>query len=171
MNDDPRVSIADIQRLAAAHLSLPSRVGHVSLLMASAMMAATIGSLWVTEPSLPWRTHVAFAVIVSAAVAWAIFATWVLVRRRVLFGTDRVLAARMGLGFSALGAIGLTALGLWGHAGRGAYLGALMHVVLCGVAAVLLVKARRRVEALSRRRRVVVCLLAGETRRDGLAPF
>ncbi len=162
--DAPRPSVADIQRLAAAHLSLPSRMGHVLLLVMSLIMAAAIGSLWATEPSLPLRTHVAFALIVSIALAWAIFSAWVLARRRVLFGADRVLAARMGLTFSALGAVGMAALGYWGEFGRGAYLGALVQSVLCGVAVVLLVRARRRVEALARRRRQIEEQFAGTDR-------
>jgi hypothetical protein len=153
--DSPRPPVGDIQRLAAAQLSLPSRIGHALLLLVSLLMAAAIGALWATEPSLALRTHVAFAFIVGAALAWAIFSSWVLARRRVLFGADRVLAARMGLTFSALGAAGMAALGYWGEAGRGAYLGALVHAGLGGVAAVLLISARRRVEALSRRRRQI----------------
>lgn len=159
--DVPRPPVADIQRLAAAELSLPSRIGHVALFVVSVMMAAAIGSLWATEPSLPPRTHLAFAIIVGAALAWAIFALWVLARRRLLFGADRVLAARMGLTFSAVGAAGMGALGYWGGLGRGAYLGALVQAALCGVALVLLVRAQRHVAALARRRREIEDQLAG----------
>jgi hypothetical protein len=151
--DVPRLSVAEMQRLVAAHVSLPSRVGHLLLLIGSLIMAVAMGSLWATEPSLPARTHAAFALIVSIALAWATFATWVLARRRVLFGRDRVLAARMGLAFSMVGAIGMSGLAYWGAVGKAAYLGALVHLLLCGIAALLLVKARRRVEALVRRRR------------------
>jgi hypothetical protein len=141
-------------------------MGHVLLLVMSLMVAAAIGSLWATEPSLPPRTHAAFALIVTAAMAWAIFSAWVLARRRVLLGTDRVLAARMGLTFSALGAVGMGALGYWGEAGRGAYFAALMQVALCGLAGVLLLRARRRAEALVRRRRQIEQELAN-VRRGG----
>jgi hypothetical protein len=168
--DSPRPSVADIQRLAAAQLSLPSRMGHVLLLVVSVMMAAAIVSLWATEPSLPRRTHVAFAVIVSAALAWAIFALWVLARRRVLFGADRVLAARMGLTFSAVGAVGMGALGYWGEVGQGAYLGAVVQAALCGVALVLLVRAQRHVAALARRRREIEDQLAGRGLGSSSAP-
>lgn len=149
----PALTVADIQRLAAQHLSLPSRIGHVLLLVVSLTMAAAIGSLWLTEPSLPVRTHVAFALIVTASLAWAGFAVWVLTERRVLFGLDRVIAARMALGFSLTCAVGMMAAGYWGGAGTPAYVGAALESPLCVVAAVLLVRARRRVEALSRRRR------------------
>ena len=168
--DVPRPSVAEIQRLAAAELSLPSRIGHVALLVVSVMMAATIGSLWATEPSLPPRTHLAFAIIVGAALAWAIFALWVLARRRLLFGADRVLAARMGLTFSAVGAVGMGALGYWGELGRGAYLGALVQAALCGVALILLVRARRHVAALARRRQEIEDQLSGRGPGSSSAP-
>jgi hypothetical protein len=153
--ESPRPSVADIQRLAAAQLSLPSRLGHVLLLMLSSIVAAAVGSLWATEPGLPMRTHIAFALIVSIAVAWATFSLWVLARRRVLFGADRVLAAARGMTFSALGAAGMGALAYLGEVGRGAYLGALVQIVICAVAVVLFIRARRRVAALSRRRQEV----------------
>src|SRR5678815_4371066 len=91
--DTPARSVADIQQLAAAQLSLPSRVGHTALLMVSVTMAVAVGSLWATEPSLPMRTQMAFAVIVAMSLGWTVFAMWVLTRRRVLLGTDRVVAA------------------------------------------------------------------------------
>ena len=164
--DVPRVSAADIQRLAAAELSLPSRIGHLVLLGVSLLMAIGVGSLWATEPSLPPRTHVAFALIVGVAIAWVFFALWVLARRRVLFGSDRVLAATMGLVFSSAGAVGMAALGYSGAAGPGAYAGAAMHLALAGVALVMLSKARRRVEALSRRRRELEAQLANRNTRQ-----
>jgi hypothetical protein len=151
--DPPRPSIADMQRLTAAELSLPSRLVHTLLLAVSLTMVAAIGSLWATEPSLPFRTHIAFGCIVSIALAWAMFAGWVLARRRVLLGADRVLAAKIGVTFSALAALGLGALGYWGNGGRGAYLGALAQSGVCGVAWVLLIRAQRRFDDLKRRRR------------------
>jgi hypothetical protein len=132
--DTPRPSVAGIQQLAATELSMAPRIAHVLLLVASLTIAGAIGSLWATEPSLPARTHIAFAAIVGIALSWAAFAVWVLARRRVLFGADRVMAAKLGLIFSAAGAAGLAALGYWGPLGRSAYLGALLQVALCVVA-------------------------------------
>jgi hypothetical protein len=154
-SDEPRISVPDVQRLAAAQLSLPSRLGYVLLLLVSLLMAVAIGSLWATEPSLPPRTQAAFALIVSIALAWVIFAAWALARRRVLFGRDRVLAATMGLTFSIVGAMGLAALGYWRALGSGAYVGAILQLGLAGAAARLLVKARQRVAELSRRRQAL----------------
>jgi hypothetical protein len=151
--DSPRVSIADVQRLAAGELSLPSRFGHALLLVVSLTMAVAIGSLLATEPLLPTRTQVAFALMVAVALAWSAFAGWVLTRRRVLFGSDRVVAATMGLVFSALCTAGMLAVGYWGGLGRPAYSGALVESLFCGAAGFLLVNARRRVAVFARRRK------------------
>ena len=151
--DTPARSVADIQQLTAAHLSLPSRVGHTALLMVSVTMAVAVGSLWVTEPSLPMRTQVAFAVIVAMSLGWTAFATWVLTRRRVLLGTDRVVAATMALAFSTICTVGMVAVGYWGGVGAPAYTAALVESPLAVVAAILLVRARQRVSVLMRRRR------------------
>jgi hypothetical protein len=150
--DSPRPSVADVQRLVAARVSLPSRVGHALLLVAALTMATAVGSLWATEPSLPARTRIAFALIVSIALAWAAFATWVLRRRQVLFGADRVVAARMGFVFSAIGTAGLATAGYASGAGRAAYIGAAAESTLCVAALILLVRARRHVEAMRRRK-------------------
>jgi hypothetical protein len=147
--------VADIQRMAAAELSPASRVGHTLLLAASLTVATGVGSLWATEPVLPVRTHLAFGVIVGMAMTWAAFAAWVLTRRRVLLGADRVLSATIGLIFSALATAGMLAVGSWGGVGRPAYLGALMNAGLCACATALLIRARRRLEMLSRNRRDV----------------
>ncbi len=64
-------SVSDIQQLAAAQLSRPSRLGHALLLVASLTMALAVGSLLATEPALPMRTKVAFALIVILALAYA----------------------------------------------------------------------------------------------------
>jgi hypothetical protein len=147
------LSIPDVQRLTAAQVAMPSRILHVLLLVVASMMGTAIASLWVTEPSLPMRTHIAFGLIVCSSAAWAAFAVWVLARRRVLFGIDRVVAATIALTVCAVGALGMTALGYRAHMGVGAYIAAATHAGLCGVAAVLLVRARRRVAVLARRKR------------------
>ncbi len=151
--ESPRVSIAEIQHLAADQLSLRSRIGHTLVLVVSLTMAVGVGSLWVTEPSLPLRAHVAFAMIVSMALTWSGFATWILFRRRVLLGTDRVIAARIGVAFSGLATVAMLALGYWGGAGRPAYLAGLINGGLFLCAMVLLVRAQRRLAALVLRRR------------------
>ena len=133
-----------MQRLVAAELSQPSRLGHVLLLVVSLIVATAIG--WIlgrrTVATAPNAGRVRGHR--SIAVAWAVFSGWVLARRRVLFGADRVLAAKMGLAFSMLGAVGMGALGYRGGLGRGAYLGALGQALLCCLAAVLLMESPAR---------------------------
>ena len=148
----PRPAVADVQRFAASQLSVRSRVGYTVLLAASTTIAVAIASVWATEPALPMRTHIAFALIVGLALTWVVFAAWVLTRRRALLGRDRILSSTIGLVFSAVATAGMLSVGYWGGAGRPAYLGAVVNGVLCAGATMLLVRARREVDALSRRR-------------------
>jgi hypothetical protein len=122
-------------------------------------MTVAVGSLWATEPVLPVRTQAAFGLMIAASLTWAVFAGWVLARRRVLFGADRVLAAGLGLAFALIGAVGMAAIG-YETASNGMYLGAAAHGALAGIAVVLLVKAKRRVAALSARRQELAQLLS-----------
>ena len=152
-SQSPKPSMTEVQRLATSQLSMASRVRYTVLLAASLTIAVAIGSLWVTEPALPVRTHIAFALIVGMALTWVLFAAWVLTRRCALLGRDRVLSATIGLVFSAVATAGMLSFGYWGGAGRPAYLGAVVNGALCAGAAMLLGRARRQLEALSRRRR------------------
>ncbi|MFF5494241.1 hypothetical protein [Streptomyces aquilus] len=64
-----------------------------------------------TEPrALPTRTRAAFAALTAIGVAWAVFAAWVLGRRRPLFAQDRVLSARIALAATATTTLGAVAL-------------------------------------------------------------
>lgn len=107
----PRPSADELRRRLAAEIALPSRVGYTALLLAGLAMAAATGSLLATEPGLPARTQAAFATIAAVGIAWAAFAAWALARRRVLFASHRVIAARMAVTFSGLFTAG--ALGVW----------------------------------------------------------
>jgi hypothetical protein len=143
------------QRLIAqgrAMLSGPGRWGHVALLAAALAMAATLGSLLATEPGLPLRTAMAFAVMLAMALAWVAYAGWVLAQRRPLYGRHKVVASSMGCGFAGLYTAGAAALWLGGDmpaAGLAAGLG----VAMLGVALLLLIRARRQVQALEAWRR------------------
>jgi len=151
--DSVRPSVADVQRLAAIGLSVRARIGYVTLLMASVLVATAVGSLWATEPALPLRTRAALGVITLMAVGWSVFAGWVLRTRRVLFGRDRVIAARLALTFSTVAALGMAALGYWGARGDAMYYAALVNAGFAMAAWVLLRRARRHVERLTARRR------------------
>lgn len=161
----PRPSAEELRRGLAAELALPSRLGYTALLLAGVAVAAAIGSLLATEPELPARTRVAFAVIVGAGLAWACFAAWVLARRRVLFASHRVIAAGMGVAFSALFTVG--ALGVW-LAGSprqpGALAAAAIAAAMLATAVLVLLRARRRVREITARKREIERLLARDAR-------
>lgn len=147
-------SLEHIRRLAGEELSLRTRVGHVALLLAAAIMTAVVVALWVTEPSLPVRTQAAFGVLAAIGASWAAFAAWVLSRRRPLFARDRVIAGRMAVMFTtvfvvaAVGALfvtrGTAALAMLGSA-----------IGMLALALATLRGAQRRFAALAARRQAL----------------
>jgi hypothetical protein len=163
----PGVSVAQIQRMMAAELSLRTRVGYVALLLAALAMAVMVGSLWLTEPSLPLRAQVAFALIVGIALSWVAHAGRVLTSRRVLLAAHQVVAARMAVGFSLVFVAGMIAIALWdsGRAASVASVAAPSGTVMLAAALFLLVRARRRYAYLQERRVTLEAALAG--RRQG----
>ena len=161
-----RPSAEDVRRRLATELALPSRLGHTLLLLAGVAVAAAGGSLLAPEPGLPARTRIAFAAIVAAGLAWAAFAAWVLARRRVLFASHRVIAARLAITFSALFTAGAGAV--WfagaGSIGAGVIGAAVVGAAMLVAAIVVLVRARRRVREITARKIEIERLLAGEAR-------
>ena len=149
---NPVLSAADIQRMVAAEIGLPPRLGYTLLLLASLAGAGAIGSLLVTEPALPARTRIAFALIIAIGLSWAVFATWVLARRRVMLAQHRLVAARMAVGFTALLTLGGPIAGAAAGRRDTAYAMVGVGLVMLVVAVTQLVRARRRVAMLSRRR-------------------
>jgi hypothetical protein len=158
--DTPKVSAAEIQRLIAGELSLPSRLGHTFLLLVSLGMTGVVATLGLTEPSLPGRTRIAFAVMVAIGLSWVAYAIWVLTRRRVLFAGHRVIAARMAVTFSALFAAGFAILGVWGPSSRVGFSAAAFGLVMLAVAIGLLLHARKQFARLLERRLVLEVELA-----------
>ncbi|MFG6416506.1 hypothetical protein ACG02S_21660 [Roseateles sp. DC23W] len=140
-----------VSALLDRQLSTRSRVGHGLLLLAAATMATITGSLWVTEPALPTRTAVAFAVLTGMGLCWVAYAAWVLTSRRVLLGRQRVVAARMGALFSAVALAGALAVG--GLSGTpAAWPAALVFAAMLVLAVALAVRSQRDYERLCRRR-------------------
>lgn len=154
MNDmnSPKLSVTEMQRLIAGELSLPSRLGYTALLLFALAMTVVVGSLWLTEPSLPLRTQAAFAVMAAIGLAWVAYAAWVLTRRRVLLAGHRIIAARMAVAFTTVFIAGSLALGLWSAAGPAAYAAAATGAVMLAVAIGMLLSARRRFATLMQRR-------------------
>jgi hypothetical protein len=155
-SNDPHVAArtasADaVRRASLGALSMRARVGYVGLLLVSVAGAGALASLWATEPVLPVRTHVAFALLLGILLAWAAFATWVLRTRRALFGRDGVIAGRLSVAFSALYTAGMAAAG----AGTGLtapWAGAGVGLLMLAVALLNLRRATRRVETLTAQR-------------------
>jgi hypothetical protein len=144
-------SLAEITHAARGDLSLRARLGYVLLLLIAVAGAGALLALWVTEPGLPLRTHLAFGGLLGILLGWASFAAWVLRTRRPLFGRDRVVAGRLAVTFSSLFAVGMAAAGA--TTGRpGPWGGAVLGAVMVVVAAWLLRRAGRRVVALTARR-------------------
>jgi len=145
-------SMEKIQAMAGAELSLEARLGYVGLLLVSAALTTVVVSLWLTEPSLPARTQLAFAVMSLIGVSWSVLAAWALRARRPLFARDRVIAGGLAVTFSALFVAGCLAAAILSGA-TPAYAAFATGVVMLAVAISMLLKARRRFAALSIRRR------------------
>lgn len=144
-------STADLRRLLDAELSQASRLGYVALLLASLTMTVVVSSLWLTEPLLPTRTRVAFALMIVIGLSWTVFAVWVLTTRRVLFGRDSVVAGRLAVTFTTTFVVGAVTLGYM-RDGSAPYAAAAMGLGLLAGAVALLVRAHRRVARLTARR-------------------
>lgn len=144
-------SLQDIRELAGAVLSLKARVGYVALLLVSAAMTAIIASLWLTEPALPLRTHLAFGAMCVIGASWSVMSLWALRARRPLFARDRVIAGRLAVTFtSVFAAAGVAAVMLSGSLASYAVL--MTGVMMLAVAIRVLVTAARLHSQLLARR-------------------
>lgn len=132
-------------------LSWQQRARYVALLLLSMGIGMVLIALLATEPDLPSHTFAAFAGMALIAAGWAALATWVLTRRRPLYGRDRVVAGRMAVGFSGLftaAACVVAVIGGGSAALVAIALGLLMTLVSIG----LLMKARLKVRDLEAQR-------------------
>lgn len=100
--DAPRPSLREMQERLATELSLSSRVSYTLLLLFDLAVAIAVGSLWLTEPGLPARTHIAFGAIVAIASVWAVVFLRTLVRRKVLLARHRIVTTRIAVLFSTI---------------------------------------------------------------------
>jgi hypothetical protein len=152
MNEQPKVSAEMMLQFVAGELSLRARVAYTALLLIALMMTIVVGSLWLTEPALPLRTQIAFAVLTPIGLAWTAYAVWVLTRRRVLFAGHRILAGRMAVTFSTVFVAGALVLAVFGDQGRAAWSAAACGVVMVAIAGSMLHQAHKRFAALLQRR-------------------
>jgi hypothetical protein len=156
-----RASAEEIRRLLAGELTLPARLAHVALLLVALGGVVAVGSLWATEPALPVRTQVAFALLVGIGLSWVGYASWVLRRRRVLLAGHQVVATRMAVAFCGVLVAGALALGYWGPPARAPYAMATLGLVMLAVALTLHARARRTHARLLTRRRELEATLGG----------
>ncbi len=148
-----RPTVDEVRRGLARQLALPARISYVALLLVSLAATGVVGSLLLTEPALPLRIRAAFGGMVLIGLAWAAFAGWVLTRRHVLYAKHRIVAGRMAVGFAAIFTIGTLAIGT-ARGMNGPWYGALaVGLLMLVLAAVQLLRARRRYAELSARRR------------------
>lgn len=151
--NDPRPSLEEVRKSLAGELSTRSRLAYTFLLLVDLGLAAAVGSLWLTEPGLPVRTHIAFGMLLAFTLGWSGFLLWTLARRKVLLARHRVLAGRLAVTFCSLFTLGALALGLLQPERRATGLSAAgMGGFLLLVAVALLVPAQRRYRELTARR-------------------
>jgi hypothetical protein len=144
-------SLESVRALARNELSFKARVGYVALVLAATIMIVVILSLWLTEPTLPVRTQVAFGLMTIIGASWVALASWALGARRLLFARDRVIAGRMAVAFTSLFVVGTGfAVVLGGGAAAFGALGA--GLLMLGAAYRALSSARHRFAALAARR-------------------
>ena len=96
---DPSL-LARLERLARTELSTRARLAHVLLVLVASTMMIAIVSLWLTEPSLPVRTHAAFGMLTTIGAVWVAYGAWVLRARRVMLARQRVVAGRLAVTFT-----------------------------------------------------------------------
>ena len=124
-----------------AELSSKTRAAYLVGLLLTATFAIALLSLWLTEPHLPARTHVAFALLVAINTGWSAFCGWALAQRKVLYAKQGVIAGRLAVLWSAVFVVGAVAAGYaYGRVGAG-LLAALLGIGLLGAAFVILRRA------------------------------
>jgi hypothetical protein len=128
-------------------LSFRKRMAYAVVALVGATGSALIGVLWATEPGLPSRTQLSFAVLTAIGAAWAVVGGWAVTRRMPLFARDRVVAGWLAVAAWTLFAVGAVVVAPTVPAWL------VVVVAVLGVAAATnLVVARRTRSALLRRR-------------------
>jgi len=140
----------DVRRMLRAELSFRTRAAYLAALLLTTTFAIALLSLWLTEPHLPARTHVAFALLVMINMGWSALCAWALAQRKVLYARQGVMAGRLAVLWSAVFVVGAVAAGYAsGRAGAG-LLAALLGMLLLGAAVLMLRRATVRHQQLLR---------------------
>ncbi|MEM9555181.1 MAG: transmembrane transport protein [Acidobacteriota bacterium] len=158
-------SVDAVRALLERQLSTRSRIAHVVALLVDVAALGVVGSLWLTEPSLPFRTHVAFGLLVALGCAWAVYHLWVLTRRRPLDARQGLVAARLALSGCVVFTAGAGVVA-WLERSPAALGAGVYGLLLIVVAVLLLERARRHREALELLRSSLERELGETTRRD-----
>jgi hypothetical protein len=147
----PPTLAADLSRLTARELSLPSRLRYLALLLSSSVMTTIALALLITESGLPTRTFAALGAVAAIGGVWVAFSIWVLTYRRPLMGRHRIIAARLAVVFCAGFLCGCVWVGLSIGApaafGAAALASGMLAIAIGG-----LVRANRQLARLVRRR-------------------
>jgi len=154
---------AGIERLARTELSLGARLAHVLLALVASALTIVVASLWLTEPSLPLRTSVAFALMTVIGLSWTAYSVWVLTARRVMFARQRVVAGRVAVTFCGVFSLGCVTLAAVTDA-RGAWPAFAMSVALLAIALGVWRRAESAHASLLARRATLERTLAGGAR-------
>jgi hypothetical protein len=154
-----------VRRLLEAELAVTPRLGYVALLLVAVMMTVAVGTLWLTEPSLPLRAHAAFAVMVAIGASWSAFAVWVLTQRRVLLPRHGIVAGWMAVVFTSTFAAGALVLAVT-SGGVAFRVMTLVGFAMVGAAVFVLVRARRQLARLLERKREIEKTLGADARRS-----
>jgi hypothetical protein len=139
-----------LDELTERSLSPTGRYAHVLLMVAAAGMGVLVAALLLTEPALPFRTQVAFGVLVAIAACWVAYSAWALLRRPLMHA-HRVVAGTLATAFSGLFAVAtLTAAAM--TRSNAAWLAGALGLVMLVIAVALLLRAHRQRAALLARR-------------------
>ncbi|SBT49290.1 hypothetical protein [Micromonospora narathiwatensis] len=140
----------DLIKRLDAPLSPRRRIGYVALALTGLAGSGLIGLLWATEPGLPPRTVVAFAVMMAIGLCWAAFGGWAVTRRTPMFAHDRVVAGWLGVAAWLLFTVGALVITTLRHKLEPSLL---VVVLALGVLAIAHLRAARRARAALLRRR------------------
>ena len=149
----PRPGAHQIRSRIEEELSGGSRAGYTLLLLIDLLVGVVIASLWMTEPQLPTRTHVAFGLMLAISIAWAAFFFRVLSRRGPFLVTHRLAGAKIAVAVTSIFTAASLLLAVVDGEIRGpALASSVLGSLLFGVAIVLFVRAKRRLSLLQQRR-------------------
>ena len=155
MHEVPAITASDIQRMLRAEFSTKARTAYVVWLLCTATFAAALLSLWLTEPVLALRTHIAFAILVAVNLSWAGFCSWALTRKKVLYARQGVIAGRLAVCWSGVFvAFALVAGWTSGRQGAGLMASA-SGLLFLGASALMLRRATVRRQQLLELRRTL----------------